>query len=497
MPLGGIQPEHCQRSGGPRRHTANPLHPSSLRLLNYHPHPQGCNLFTRRQAGACRVASAEKMAASPQSRQPDQLATQATQPARESPPSTAAALSIRLWRAGETGQPGDLSWTSDDPAVCLALDLIAAERGVASAPQGRFLVAAFSGIQPAVSTARRLQWALTGFSEADRFAGTAAAVLVHATPDLPALEAGSSALLPLENAAPGQILLTAKAAELLHDLPGLPLQAASDAGLCELLWRSSEAASSRSSDEEALSRFIQLNGLENEAPAPVQQPAGPPAEPLPAEADSGPAILPDAMEQDTVKFAGFELQAFASSPRKKPRWLLVSACAAVLLVMAAIAAFYHKGAAKPAAIAAQPASSTAAPLPGSGASAAQPSPILSANPVLPASAATQPEPTKPSTPAQAGRKKTELALSNPSSSGTAKSQANKLKSAGGRAEPIDQIARKPQANLPKAAAAGNCDLDSNMLPKMLDQAERSREQGNYPAALRQFRAVLACDRNNR
>jgi hypothetical protein len=202
------------------------------------------------------------------------------------------------------------------------------------------------------------------------------------------------------------------------------------------------------------------------------------------------------MEQDTVKFAGFELQAFASSPRKRPRWLLVSACAAVLLVMAAIAAFYHKGAAKPAAIAAQPASSTAAPLPGSGASAAQPSPILSANPVLPASAATQPEPTKPSTPAQAGRKKTELALSNPSSSGTAKSQANKLKSAGGRAEPIDQIARKPQANLPKAAAAGNCDLDSNMLPKMLDQAERSREQGNYPAALRQFRAVLACDRNN-
>jgi len=61
---------------------------------------------------------------------------------------------------------------------------------------------------------------------------------------------------------------------------------------------------------------------------------------------------------------------------------------------------------------------------------------------------------------------------------------------------MDQMARKPQANLPRAAAAGNCDLDSHMLPKMLDQAERSREQGNYPAALRQFRAVLACDRNN-
>jgi hypothetical protein len=447
------------------------------------------------------------MATSPQSRQLDPPAALATQPAKESPLCSAAALSIRLWRTNEAGQPGDLSWTSDDPAVCLALDLIGAEHGVATMPQGRFLVAAFSGIQPAVSTARRLQWALSGLSEADRFAGTAAAVLVHAAPDLPALEAGSSALLPLEGAAPGQILLTAKAAELLHDLPGLPLQSVSDAGLCELLWRPSEAASSRSSDEEALSRFIQLNGLENEAPALAQQPAGPAAEPLPAVADSGPATLPEAMEQDTVKFAGFELQAFASSPRKKPRWLLVSAVAAVLLVMAAIAAFYQKGVAKPAAVAAHPASSTAAPLlvaaqasqsppmnPASPAGAASaPEPV---NPILPASAATEPEPAKPSPPAQAGRKQKELALSNPRSPGAAKSQANKLKPAGGDAEPIDRKVRKPQANLPKAAAAGNCDLDSNMLPKMLDQAERSREQGNYPAALRQFRAVLACDRNN-
>jgi hypothetical protein len=54
---------------------------------------------------------------------------------------------------------------------------------------------------------------------------------------------------------------------------------------------------------------------------------------------------------------------------------------------------------------------------------------------------------------------------------------------------------KSQPDEPKIAA-GNCDLDSNLLPKMLDQAEKSREQGNYPAALRQYRAVLACDRNN-
>ena len=42
----------------------------------------------------------------------------------------------------------------------------------------------------------------------------------------------------------------------------------------------------------------------------------------------------------------------------------------------------------------------------------------------------------------------------------------------------------------------NCSLSPNILPKMLDQAERNREQGNYPAAVRQYRAVLSCDHNN-
>ena len=65
----------------------------------------------------------------------------------------------------------------------------------------------------------------------------------------------------------------------------------------------------------------------------------------------------------------------------------------------------------------------------------------------------------------------------------------------GQASPAAADAAKSQANQPKIAG-GNCDLDSNLLPKMLEQAEKSREEGNYPAALRQFRAVLACDRNN-
>jgi hypothetical protein len=35
-----------------------------------------------------------------------------------------------------------------------------------------------------------------------------------------------------------------------------------------------------------------------------------------------------------------------------------------------------------------------------------------------------------------------------------------------------------------------------MLSKMLDQADRNRQQGNYPDAARQYRTVLDCDHNN-
>ncbi|MGD0901307.1 MAG: hypothetical protein ABR924_00070 [Terracidiphilus sp.] len=460
------------------------------------------------------------MASSEQSRPPGQPATQATPVVKESPSPSGAALSIRLWRAPENAPAVDLSWTGDDPAVFLALDLIAAEQGVASAPRGRFLVAAFPGIQPAVLTARRLQWALQGLSEADRFAATAAAVLVHSAPDLPALENDSSVLLPLENAAPGQILLTAKAAELLHDLPGLPLQTASDAAPCELLWRAGKEAPSRSSDEEALSRLIQPSGLGGEAPAPPPQTAVPPAEPQPAAADGGliatplaaepraavpSAAEPSAAEPDTVTLAHVDLEAFAAPPRGKSRWLrgLAAAAAILFIVGAALAVAYkHTWMPKPAAVAALPASSasaspaasTAAPPPGPVAGVPQPGPdssagqpaiapivappaqSLPANPAPPASAATAPKPAKPGKPAPKSRK------------GQAPAPAP--------AKTASHAALASPAKQPKAAPAGNCDLDANLLPKMLDQAERNRQQGKYPAALRQFRAVLACDRNN-
>jgi hypothetical protein len=372
---------------------------------------------------------------------------------------------MRLWRTQGSAQPGELSWKSNDPAVCLALDLIAAGQGVASSPNGRFLVASFTGIQPAILTARRLQWALLGFAESDRFAGTAAAVLLHSTPDLPALQADSSALLPLENATPGQILLTPNTAELLQDLPGLPLQAVSGDGLCELLWRASQETASRSADEDTVSKFIKLHGLEVEAPAPLQAPPVPPPTPLPTETDRSPYAWPEAVDTSApVPDAGESVR-----PRANPRLLIGAACAAaIVLVVVLILAVSHRGAATPAAIAVQPAASTVTPSSSLVASVTQP-----ANVPPPTGTASPQAPVTTTAPAQTTRKHQEPAQANAKPADIAKSQPDEPK-----------------------IAAGNCDLDSNLLPKMLDQAEKSREQGNYPAALRQYRAVLACDRNN-
>jgi hypothetical protein len=439
------------------------------------------------------------MAAIEQSRLSDPSATQATAVAGESASSAGAALSIRLWRAGGTSSSGDLSWQGTDAAVCLILDLIAAGQigqtgqagetgragaGVATTADGKYLVAAFSGITAALLTARRLQWALAGFAETGRFAGTAAAVLVHSKADLPALASDSSVLLPLEKAAAGQILLTPKAAELLQDLPGLPLQATSEAGLSEVLWHAAEATSSGRSDEEALSQFIQLHGSEVEAPAPSPSPAPEPIAPAAPAAPFGTdrglralpvAVEPDAVDLDAVESGEFDSDDSVASRRVKPGLLIGAGCtAAILLVLIVVFAVSHKGVEKPAAVAEQPAASIAAPA----SSASQPLQGQAASSVPQTTAAPAP-PTKHNEAAQKDRKHEDAAQGNPSSADAAKAQDNLAKP--------DKQAK---------AVGGNCDLDSNLLPKMLEQAERSRAEGNYPAALRQFRAVLACDPHN-
>jgi hypothetical protein len=71
---------------------------------------------------------------------------------------------------------------------------------------------------------------------------------------------------------------------------------------------------------------------------------------------------------------------------------------------------------------------------------------------------------------------------------------------GGHEAPAHHVAPKPHSGdshpTSKGIQGGNCTLDSNMLSRMLDQADRNREHGNYSDASRQYRSVLSCDPNN-
>ncbi len=82
---------------------------------------------------------------------------------------------------------------------------------------------------------------------------------------------------------------------------------------------------------------------------------------------------------------------------------------------------------------------------------------------------------------------------------TAKAALPKRES-GGNETPALHSAPKPDAAdshpTSQRKQAGSCTLDSDMLSRMLDQADRNRERGNYLDAVRQYRSVLNCDSNN-
>jgi len=405
------------------------------------------------------------MAAAQPSRQSDRGGVQTALLARENPLSGAGALSIRLWRIKEGAEPSELPWEGNDPAVCVALDVISASEGFVAAARGLLLTATFPGIQAAILAARRLQWAYQGLSDGSRPAGTAVAVLVHCTENPPGqgvelTELDHAALDAVGKAAPGQILLTAKAAEILRDLPGLPMQVATEALLSELLWNVPAEKTSRSSDEETLSEFIKQNGLEDKAPALVQA----------AAVTVEPGKFSSATGQARVDSDAGEA---SESRRISPRIFIGAGCGvAALLAIAALLVFSHNRQPKPAPVAVQQAAPAAV---GATPTVQQPQTQPSTPPPVLATAA----PAAPAAPAKAAPT----------------TQENRTQEETAHGKPAFSVAGKSRASANPALPAG-CDLESSMIPKRLDQAERSRAQGDYAAARRQFRSVLACEPNN-
>lgn len=398
------------------------------------------------------------MAAFEQSRQSGKVAAGTAQPPPDSSPLGEACLFVRLWRTRELGGQHGAAWNTSDPAFCLVVDLISASQGVVSASSSQFVEARFSGIEPAILTARRLQWAIQGFSESDKTADIASAILVQDADDLRDQDLDSSASLYLEQAEPGQVLVSPKNQEFLENLPSLQLQAVPESALFQLLWHSSAIAPDPSSDEEALSTFIKENGLEVEVPPLPQEPPAVPVEPKTATKAPG-AYAPVVIDQGP-----YQADPVAFQPMKSRLFMGVGAGVVVLLIIAVVI-FLHGGSRH----SQNPASTPAADQQGAGAGGDQNSDNSLKGGSTGRSGATSTAFGKLGAQTKDRRQK---------NVGTPQLEQSKVP------PPVSQ------------EVGGACNLEASDIPTLLAQAESSRGAGSYDDASRKYRRVLACDRGN-
>jgi hypothetical protein len=359
--------------------------------------------------------------------------------------SSGAVLSIRLWTSKEDTGTDDSFWKSNAPSACLAMDLIQASQGAPVTTHGKILIANFSGIQAAISAARRIQWALSGLSEVSNFDSTAAAILIYSPAGSSVHPQDNLPVTPLEQASPGQILFTAETCQSLEDLPGLPLLPPSSIGLRELQWCTSENKSNRSSDEKTLAQLMQQHGLEDPepdrpepllaAPVPVSQ-----LSPVPFVAQVEPLPLLPAAPNVLM----LHLQGWIARLREMPIWLIATACAVPLLLTLVILVIVRN----------------------------QSTSKLPAAPPQRAKTVTG----MPPTPTTSTVPHTET----PHLSKTQNMPAEK--------HPLPPAKPKTQPE--------NCTLNQTEIPAALRGAEVSFQNGKYSDAERKFRSVLACSQAN-
>lgn len=149
-------------------------------------------------------------------------------------------LSVRLWSIN----PQDAHWSSAHAGICLIADLLTASGGQLVGDPQVALTVQFDCPERALNAARRLQRALYTFTEGQDTSGFGAAVVIH-RPEADLRRRSMLAvpdLLFWEHAAPGQILVSSDAHEVLQSVPGLEFRSVArdetsyDLAYQELLW---------------------------------------------------------------------------------------------------------------------------------------------------------------------------------------------------------------------------------------------------------------------
>jgi hypothetical protein len=342
-----------------------------------------------------------------------------------------------------------LFWESEVPAISLAFDLITASGGVPVDRQGEILAVGFPSCESAIFVARRLQWAVQGFSESvDR--PVSLAILIHSPEDASGRKPGGKLPAFLDDAGSGEILLTEEAAQPFENLPGFLLEAPSKGGLRRLLWRVPENHSTRSFDEEILAQLVEQHGAQSQ---PSQEPER--------------AATPDVGFSEPVG-TGNLAQPLSRLLRGKSRMVIGGLAAAVLLLVVVVVLSLSHG--KPAPAPSQ--DQTQAP------AASASAPVADSTPSPPAhSAATD-------------RAETKAQIKAATNAAKAAEKASVNPPAPAAAPPA------PKAVEPPPAQRGRCDLEPSQYSGQIDQAWKNLGRGKYADAQREFGAVLACDPGN-
>jgi hypothetical protein len=399
------------------------------------------------------------MAVSTQSRKPERAQAQNSTRTQGIAAPREACLSVRLWAPSGNSESLPSLWENESPAACLILDLIAASEGIPASRQGEVLTATFPTFQTAVFAARRLQWAVQGFSEAERLQATSLALLVHSPDEEHGETIAEDALHSLEQAAPGEILLTEKASQPFDRLPGFPLQVASGDGLWELVWRAPESQSTRSYDEQILAQLVEQHGVDH--PEHQEQ--------------------PPAAHADYAGHAEADYMREPENARGSSRGKMIGIAVAALVVVGAAIFYFTQGKSNPAPTPDQTQAQTQPQTEQQPATAAQGGPASSSGPAA--------------RPAKQERNGAPAAAKTPQN--PAKAEVKPPPVAPAPAPERERPAPKPAEPPPsRASSNARCDLDPSQYSGLVDQAWKNLSRGKYNDAKRQFGAVLACDPGN-
>jgi hypothetical protein len=244
----------------------------------------------------------------------------------------------------------------------------------------------------------------------------------------------------LENAAPGQVLLSSAIAESVNQLPNVVLRGTGHDGLVEMQWRSFETELSSVADEQSVLRLIRELGREDPVEPELQAPTS-----TSAQTSQTPTST---MATGSFSTGRAHVEDDSALAGRKKKWLMIGgAAAAVVLAGILIMVLGHHAATPPAA-----------------------SPNATTRQV------------EQATPAGG------TAASAPDTSDKAES----TKSAEQKSSRTAEKASKAKAETAQTAALGSCDLTEGEIPRSLARAESYLHDGRLSDAQDVYKHLAGC-----